>query len=205
MSVDAIKSTVSAGGGLARPNKFHVELPTIPGSDLSTRDLNLLCRTASLPSKQISTLIRQVGMENEKMGYGYVVDDVNVSFLLLNDYKVKRYFDQWRKLIVDEEAQTVGYKDTYQRRVVIHQLKVSAGETDRSFIRADNGITTQTVGRPFFGENESVYSVELINAFPVTVNAIEFNSDADAFLELSVSFAYTNWREIDTGQKFWNL
>ena len=54
MSVNALKSLVTASGGLARPNKFAIELPNIPGIDLTNRDLNLLCRTVSMPSKQIS-------------------------------------------------------------------------------------------------------------------------------------------------------
>lgn len=184
MSIDALKSTIQAGDGLARPNKFHIELPTVAGSDLTARELNLLCRSATLPSKQIATLERRIGMEFEKMGYGYVIDDVNVSFLLLNDYKVKTYFDQWRGLIINEEAQTVGYKNDYQKRVVIHQLKDNPDQP---------------------GNYISVYAVELIDAFPVTVNAVEFNNDADAFLELSVSFAYTNWRTIRSSQQNWTL
>ena len=60
MSVNALKSLVTASGGLARPNKFAIELPNIPGIDLTNRDLNLLCRTVSMPSKQISTIEKEL-------------------------------------------------------------------------------------------------------------------------------------------------
>ena len=94
MSINALKSLVTASGGLARPNKFAIELPTIPGSPLTNRDLNILCRTATMPTKQVATIERRIAMETEKIGYGYVTDDANFSFLMLNDYKIKRYFDE---------------------------------------------------------------------------------------------------------------
>ena len=86
MSINAFKSLVTASGGFARPNKFVIELPTIPGSTLTNRDLNILCRTATMPAKQISTIERRIGMETEKVGYGYVTDDTTFSFLLLYSF-----------------------------------------------------------------------------------------------------------------------
>ena len=84
--------------------------------------MNLLCRTVSLPGKQVMTHDRRVGMEFEKIAYGYAVEDVSMTFLVMNDYGVREYFDEWRSLILDEEAQTVNYKEEYAKRVVIHQL-----------------------------------------------------------------------------------
>ena len=41
----------------------------------------------------------------------------------------------------------------------------------------------------------SVYSVELIDAFPTTVGGVNLNNDPDGLIELAVSFSYTNWRQ----------
>ena len=210
MSINTIKSLITSGGGLARPNKFNIELPSIPGNSMSARDLSVLCRSASLPSKQISTDERRIGMTTEKIAYGYIVDDVSINFLVLNDYKVKKYFEDWKDLIIDEETHTVGYKTDYQKRVVIHQLGTSVPSITAS-LGAKVGPISKNLGSfayapfPQVQVTTPVYSVELINAYPITTNAIEFNNDADAFLEMDVQFAYTSWRVIQSSQQTINI
>jgi len=209
MSINTLKSMVANAGGLAKPNKFHVELPSIPGSPITTRDLSILCRTASLPSKQVATHERRIGMETEKIAYGYVVDDVNISFLVLNDYRVKRYFDAWRALTVNETAQTANYKDEYKRSVKIHQLAVAVPSLTAS-LGVQAGPISKSVSRSFapFPQiqiQKPVYSVELLEAFPITTTATEFVQEPDGFLEMSVQFAYTNWRAIESSQQTINI
>jgi hypothetical protein len=209
MSINTLKSMVANAGGLAKPNKFHVELPSIPGSPITTRDLSILCRTASLPSKQVATHERRIGMETEKIAYGYVVDDVNISFLVLNDYRVKRYFDAWRALTINETAQTANYKDEYKRSVKIHQLAVATPSLTAS-LGVQAGPISKSVSRSFapFPQiqiQKPVYSVELLEAFPITTTATEFVQEPDGFLEMSVQFAYTNWREIESSQQTINI
>ena len=59
-------------------------IPSIPGLTPdrlpNSRELNTLCRGASLPGKQILTADRRIGMNNEKVAYGYAVTDLNLSF-----------------------------------------------------------------------------------------------------------------------------
>ena len=209
MSINVLKSMVSNAGGLAKPNKFHVELPAIPGSPITSRDLSILCRTASLPSKQVATHERRIGMETEKIAYGYVVDDVNISFLVLNDYRVKKYFDAWRALTINETAQVANYKDEYKRSVKIHQLAVAVPSLTAS-LGVQAGTISKSVSRSFapFPQiqiQKPVYSVELLEAFPITTTATEFVQDPDGFLEMSVQFAYTNWRAIESSQQTINI
>ena len=78
----------------------------------------LLCK-----SKQILTNDRRVGLEFQKVAYGYAVDDVSMTFYALNDYGIKKYLDNWMATIVDEENHTVAYKSDYERDIRIHQLR----------------------------------------------------------------------------------
>jgi len=209
MSINVLKSMVSNAGGLAKPNKFHVELPAIPGSPITSRDLSILCRTASLPAKQVATHERRIGMETEKIAYGYVVDDVNISFLVLNDYRVKRYFDAWRALTINETAQTANYKDEYKRSVKIHQLAIATPSLSAS-LGVTAGPVSKNISRSFapFPQvqiQKPVYSIELLEAFPITTTSTEFVQDPDGFLEMSVQFAYTNWRAIESSQQTINI
>lgn len=204
-SVDKIKSTLAQKGGIARPNNFLVELPSLAG--VSSRDMNILCRTATLPGKQILTHDRRFGMQFEKIAYGYAVDDVTLSFLMTNDYAARRYFDAWRELIIDETGQIAGYKKDYAKRVVIHQL---ANSIPSLFVSGSINVGPVGIGGSFGVANSlggriditsTVYSVELIDAFPTTIGQVDFNNEQDGFIEMSVQLSYKNWKVVPAGQK----
>jgi len=203
-SLDKLKSTIVQRGGLARPNNFLVELPSIAG--ISSRDMNILCRNATLPSKQILTHDRRIGMEFEKVAYGYAVDDVSLSFLMTNDYSAREYFDAWRSVILGEDSHTVAYKNQYEKRVIIHQLANSIPSIFGSASIAVGPISagfSAGIGLPFGGNlniTTPVYSVELINAFPTTIGQIDFNNDQDGLIEMTVQMSYTNWKKVPSGQ-----
>ena len=205
-SIDNLKSKIQQRGGLARPNRFLVELPPLAG--VSTEEMNILCRSARLPGKQILTADRRIGMEFEKVAYGYAVEDVSMSFLMLKDYSIKKYFDAWRNSTINEDAHTARYKKSYQKKIVIHQLEeaVPSFHVGANFsigipgveganlnIRAGRDIEIPKI--PGAMMRNSVYSVELIDAFPTTVGGIDLNNDADGIVELQVQFSYTNWRK----------
>ncbi len=186
-SIEQLKSEISRGGGLARPNQFLVQLPSA-----ESRALNILCTRASLPGKQILTHDRRINMQFEKVAYTFGVDDVSLSFLLTNDYSAKVYFDNWRKKIINEETLTVNYKTEYQESVRIHQLKRPIAPS----INRGGGSNRLDVNI----REDTVYSVELIDAFPTTLQSIEFTNDLDAIAEFTVQMSYTNFRVIEKPQ-----
>ena len=186
-SIEQLKSEISRGGGLARPNQFLVQLPSA-----ESRALNILCTRASLPGKQILTHDRRINMQFEKVAYTFGVDDVSLSFLLTNDYSAKVYFDNWRKKIINEETLTVNYKTEYQESVRIHQLKRPIAPS----INRGGGSNRLDVNI----REDTVYSVELIDAFPTTLQAIEFTNELDAIAEFTVQLSYTNFRVIESPQ-----
>lgn len=222
-SIDQIKGLASSRLGFARNNNFLVELPSLSGNgsggllagllsqvnDLipsvpgitstprpSTRELNLVCKNATLPGKQILTSERLIGNVREKVAYGYAVDDVTLTFYLLNDYGAKHYFDEWMTKVMNPDTYEPGYKSEYALPVKIHQLRkpllgMSAGLGP---IRVNIGV----------GEG-SVYSVELIEAFPTTMNQIDFSNDQDGLVEVTVQLSYTTWKPIAPSQNFINL
>ena len=218
MSVDQIKAIASSRLGFARSNQYLVELPSLSGGGgglggllssfvpsipgvvgagvASTNELNILCKNATLPGKQITTVDRRIGMTFEKIAYGYAVDDVNMTFYVMNDYGVRNYFDEWRKKIVDEETFQVSYKSEYSYPVKIHQLR-----RPQVGVNANVGPVSVNIG---FGSG-SVYSVELLDAFPTTFSAIDLSNDLDGLVEMTVSLSYTNWKVIKPSQNFINV
>ena len=208
-SIDQIKSLASSKLGFARTNQFLVELPTtFSGSggflgQLTTLltsgvglgsgggDLNLLCASATLPGKQILTHDRRIGMEFQKVAYGYAVDDVALTFYALNDYGTRKYFDSWRERVLDENGHIAGYKKDYAKDVKIHQLRKPLKN-----IGASAGPIKVNIGLG----GGSVYSVRLKDAFPTTVQAVELNNDLDGLVQIGVQLSYTNWETTSSGQ-----
>jgi hypothetical protein len=231
-SINELKGMASSKLGFARSNQFLIELPRLeessaPGGFLGAiidrvggfipaipgltpdrqpnpRELNVLCQATGLPGKQILTTDRKVGMINEKIAYGYAVSELSISFYMLNDYSVKLYFDAWMAKIIDDgygangqkTAQIVKYKDEYAKSVKIHQLR-----KPQIGFSANLGPISAGIG---IGGG-SVYTVELLEAFPTTINEITFTNDLDGIIQVTVQLSYTNWKRTKPSQNFINL
>ena len=215
-TIEDLKSVATAKLGFARPNQFLVEMPpigsnafggvggflanllpsipNIPGvldtGTPSSREMNILCSNVNLPGKQVLTTDRRIGMEFQKVAYGYASQDVSMTFYLMNDYGVKTYFDAWIASTINEETGGVAYKSEYAKSVKIHQLRraIKGRSIDVGPLSANIGIGGGTV-----------YAVELLNAFPTTINPVELNNELDGLLQLTVEMSYTRWRKIDSG------
>ena len=57
-SIESLKGEIRQG--IAMNNLFRVLLPNLPGA--SSRQLNLLCKTTSMPGRQIMTTERRIGL-----------------------------------------------------------------------------------------------------------------------------------------------
>ena len=168
-SIDALKSTIGARGGLARANRFaiYMSYPGGPGllnlnplSALSNiantgfnmksflndpRDIFILCESVQIPGRRITTMEQFHTHFSVKKPYSMIVDEVTFTFLLTNDYFIRRYFDHWQEQIVDtQDSPRIGYREDYASDVIIQQL--SSG----------NDIVPG-------------YQVKLINAYPISV------------------------------------
>ena len=195
-SIEEFKSSVSAGEGLALANQYLVQLPAIPGSSLSARQRNTLCRVARLPGRQILTHDRQIGIMQQKMAYGYAVGDVGLSFHVLNDYKTKEYFDLWQNLIVDQKTQQISYADRYKYSVNIYQLK--KGQSFQLFDRNFSIFGLDfNVDIELSSTANAIYGVELEKSFPITMNGIDLaDASTDTTVEISIDLSYQNWKRI---------
>lgn len=209
-TIDQLKGLVSSKLGAASSNQFLVELPPdFAGGGLLSRltslittgtmgggDLNLLCNAVTMPGKQVLTHDRRIGLEYQKVAYGYAVPDVAMTFYVLNDYGIKKYFDKWYSTTVFDNAQLVPYKEQYVRDVKIHQLRkpIVNKQFDIGPVNIDVGIGQ---GTP--------YSCRLIDAFPTSVNAIELNNELDGLVQLSIELSYTNWEPVEDTQGFFKV
>lgn len=183
-SIEELKSLISQSGGMAAPNLYRVELPSING--ISTRDLNLLCKATNLPGRQVITNDRIIGAVSQKVAYSTAHEDVDMSFHVPNDYKIRTYFEAWQALAIDPNTHEIGYLNEYAKTVKIHQLKKGIGLP----LYSNNFLDIDLISA-----DQIMFTCELYEAFPTTVTAIEL-SDAteNATVELLVQLSYRKWK-----------
>jgi hypothetical protein len=190
--VDDLKAIIGKRGGIAKTNRFVVIMTPPSASLINTdwqglvgqalsgnlgfgdlfndpRDTAMLCRSCSLPGRSINTLeFPREGYKNQiKYPYSYVNEDVNFNFMLTNDYYMKKVFDNWQALVLDQSNHTIPYKKAYTSDVIIQQLD------------QDNNV---------------VFGVKLFNAYPTAINSIALdNNQSDAIQELQVTMTYDDF------------
>jgi len=200
VSIDTMKSTINRRGGVARPNRFGVYI-THPSKSINSllnfnpatllsnlisgdgvniadfisdpRDMFILCKSVTMPGKRITTTEAMHNHHLSKKPYSAATDEVTMTFMLTNDYYIKKYFDMWQEMIVDTSGKhyKTFYKSEYSTDVTIQQL--SQG----------NDIVPG-------------YSIKLLNAYPIQVGAIELSSEGEGLLEVSITWEYDNFKSV---------
>ena len=166
-SIEELKGRFAQG--VSRADRFRVILPTEFGGN--ARSIDTLCRAVNIPGRQIVTNERTIGMMSQKMPYGFLSEDVNLTFLLDQDYSMRRYFENWQEQIIGFDTYELKYKSEYAKTVVIQQLD--------------------------HGDNSVVYACKLLKAFPTTMQAIELGDEnQNQLVQLSVQLSYTDWEWI---------
>jgi hypothetical protein len=195
-SVEQLKSLISRKGGIAQANMWKVHLPPLPGVQ-SSRDLNVLCKDVVLPGRQLLTTERTIGMRPKKVAYAYGEEDVPMTFLLLNDYGIKDYFEAWQKMVINFDTQGIKYKNDYCRDIVITQLaKRKKNGIDINF---NIDLSANSLAEMFdlsVTTDIEIYKCRLRRAFPTTMNALQLNNEQNGLLELNVQMSYDKWESI---------
>lgn len=211
-NIDQLKSTISSKRGIARGNVYKITLPSING--ISSNEINLLCRAVNIPGRQIMTVERRIGNTFQKIAYGHAFDDVNLSFLLLNDYGVRNYFEAWQSLCLNPNTLEPGYlkgPGGYGFDIQIAQLKKGVGFPIGNFDLGVSNIPSEIQGRlpslgpinlaqgeidlDFITGGDIIYECQLLEAFPTTMSAVELGDDQqDSILQLNVQLSYRDWR-----------
>lgn len=136
------------------------------------RDIYLFAESCNLPGRSFMTSDRRIGMKTTKVPYGIDSPDVEMTFLLTNDYYIFKYFKSWMDLISppgDIDEMKMNYKNVFSTDIQIQQMATG------DFIPA--------------------YSVSLKNAYPISMNAISLSNAGDDVSRCTVTFTYDNWEE----------
>ena len=166
-NIQQFVALIGKKGGVAKKNRFRINI-SIPS--YSSGDISLLCESISFPSKTIQSFDFSSYRNPIKIPMGFTNEDVTAVFHLTNDYYIKDLFDKWLNSIVNTDDYFIGYDKQFKTTVEIFQLN----ERD-----------------------QVVYGVELLDAYPISMSAVELdNSATNAGQKLTVDFTYNYWKPV---------
>jgi hypothetical protein len=155
---------------VARTNRFDVEIPvplTLIPYVSSARSLKYRCETAQFPGRTFATTEQKTYGPIEKFPYLNTYNDLDLTFIVDDDMSQKVFFDAWMSYINPLYNNNMRYKGDYATTIVVNQYDVSG---------------------------EKTYSINLVEAFPISMNQLDLNWGDDSYHKLSVTFAYTYWQ-----------
>ena len=196
-TVEELKAIATDGRGFARTNLYYVHLPSLQ-PETSSYEYGVLCTNVTLPSRQLTSVQRELGVVKQDVVYGFVNPNVNMTFRVLNNQAVREYFEIWQELALSKYDDVEGrygsaYPDTYCKKIEIYQLEkgvsypvfnkdVSLGPINLSF---DLDIGTQL---------EKNYKWTLDRAYPISVTHETFNDGAtNEISQINIEFSYQYW------------
>ena len=164
-----------ADGRYARAYDYSVSFLDTPVDFFPTDDLDMRCETFSFPSQNIETTqdnIRIGPIREHAFSVNY--GSVTGTFLVDENLKEKRFFEDWQRKIFDTESFKVEYYDTYVADIRVKQFN-------------------QKRGAGSVGVDGPSYQVLLKEAFPKTVTQLDVGTANGEFLRVSVEFQYHHW------------
>ena len=141
-----------------------------------SRYLALQCETAELPGRTLLTQDAKVYGPTFKVPYQSQYNDINLGFICTNDFYERKLFDRWIEAIHPSDTNNLRFPKGNGTRYMCNI----------TIIQYDDFI-------------KKIYSVQLIDAFPIGVAAQPLNWSEDNFHRLSVQFAYQRYKVIYEG------
>jgi hypothetical protein len=141
-----------------------------------SRYLALQCETAELPGRTLLTQDAKVYGPTFKVPYQSQYNDINLGFICTNDFYERKLFDRWIEAIHPSDTNNLRFPKGNGTRYMCNI----------TIIQYDDFI-------------KKIYSVQLIDAFPIGVAAQPLSWSEDNFHRLSVQFAYQRYKVIYEG------
>lgn len=172
-NVNEFRSHLGSKKGPAKIANFEVNiaLPPAVGDANNIRSLTLQCEATDLPGKSFITSDAKVYGPVYKVPYQVQYETVNFTFISSNDFSEKKIFDNWLNLIMSPS--------TYNLR-----------------FPKDSGYLTNVYITQFDDSGTKIYRVQLIDAFPSGMSAMNVSWASDTFHRLTVQFTFHKYEAI---------
>ena len=151
--------------GLARSNRFSVNIPFISINGGDPRTVLILCDQAALPGITIASTQQRVWGELREMPYEAIFEPVTFSFYVDTNLGVKNLFEEWIQLIRDPETRSFNYYANYVTDVTIYV-------------------------HPLDENDMAVHVVTLHEAYPKILQAVNLDYSSKDVMKYSVTMNY---------------
>jgi hypothetical protein len=175
-TIFSVEKIRAAAGGFAKGNRYNVTI--IPPQFMSSNSDTLskfqyLCEAVSLPTKGIASQAQDIYGPPREIPYRETFTEAALSFILDDNFTVKRFFDEWQEKIINVETGNVNYWNNFVAAINITRLS--------------NDATS-------FADATNMYKIELREAYPSAVGEIALgHTQGGEILRLSVTFKYRKW------------
>ncbi len=165
--------------GISHKSDFEVTIifPRSVDAIFSTRELSLRANRTDFPGRSIQTTPARHTIGPERQ-LAYNVSHIPITMTFICDAKmnIKRMLEEWQDIAIgsfrlarnsfnNTGVFNIGYYDDYRSTIIITQ-----------FERA--------------GSDKPVYSCELQEAYPITINSLDADWSSDGIHELNVTWTY---------------
>lgn len=169
-SIEDFKSQLIRRGGPAKGSLFRVMITSAPQpkdiGDPSGESIMFLCESASIPGRTIGTTDAVFQNNSIKIPSSFSVEDITMTFILTNDFYIKKVLEAWQNMVMDRSNYRVNFKEDYARTIEIHELDMTG---------------------------KVIYAVQLYNAYPIQLNAVDVSTNGDEVLKISAAFTYEDY------------
>jgi len=181
--ITELKKHLGPGLGL-RKNKYLVEIPAGPGNGFN---MNILCQSAGLPERNISTTeIFHKGRKYQVRGETDFIGEWEISIIDDSAMTIRQAFDAWLYEVDNSKPGESGTATAsgavggnlegkaYQRDITIWQMK---------YVGSPNGV-----------KEEKVYGYVLQNCYPKSLGIVTLaDDDTNTLSQFSVNFAFSEF------------
>ena len=173
--IQAFQSTFSLG--VAKPNQFDVEFTLLPGgldqfNNLVKNEMSLRVQSVTMPGKNITTTPNDnaYGPSYEMANGVSFAEDIEVTYILDVDHRVKTFFNAWQDTVVNPSTYDLNYYKDYIGTMVIYQ----------------------------YDQNERAASaVQLDDVYPKSVGPISYSMEnGNSFQTVTVNMAFRRWQPL---------
>jgi len=221
LTIESLKKHLGPGLGL-RKNKYLLEIP-VPG--IEGEKINVLCRSAGLPERNISgTDVYFKGRKYRIRGETDYIGTYEVSILDDSQMNIRKTFDKWLKNVDDSKDKNNGIFSggSYESGVgaVLSNIKsgIAVANQVKNFLDDPGGA----IGEFFLGsidagqntpiakyqtdinvwqlsgDNKKIYGYKLQNAFPSSIGIVTLDDgDANTLSEFSVVFSFSEFLPLE--------
>lgn len=132
--------------------------------------LSLMCESAELPSFKMDVQSTYITGAKHNVPTRVSFGELFLFFLLEQNMKAKKFFDDWAASIVNPDNGVVNFRDQYMTEISIFQLDKNDMET---------------------------YGIQILEAFPNATYPLQLSYHGSTAHRLPVSFTYRYWHRLD--------